>query len=254
MYAEERQQAIAEWVSRHGRAAVTQLADRFDVTPETVRRDLDRLEEHGLVRRVHGGAVPATAITVLETDVDSRQHEQAEQKQRIAARAVALLPSGGSIVLDAGTTTSRLLDGHRPDEELTVVTNSIPIALRLTQHEGVNLTMVGGRVRGTTHAVVGPEAVAHLAGLRVDVAFLGTNGLTEGFGASTPDPDEAAAKTAMVDAAHQVVVLADATKLGREHLHRFARPDQVDVLVTDTDANPARVAALETAGITVVLA
>lgn len=254
MYAEERQQAIATWVARHGRAAVTELADRFDVTPETVRRDLDRLEEYGSVRRVHGGAVPATAITVLETDVHARQYHQAAQKDRIATRATDLLPAGGSIVLDSGTTTSRLLESHQPDDDLTVVTNSIPIAMRLTQRDRISLTVVGGRVRGTTHAVVGPEAVSHLATLRVDVAFLGTNGLTAEFGASTPDPDEAAAKSAMAAAAHQVVVLADATKLGREHLHQFVRPEHLDILVTDKDANPARVAALETAGIKVVLA
>lgn len=255
MYAEERRQAITRRITRDGRAAVTELAADFDVTTETVRRDLDRLEDNGLVRRVHGGAVPSAAITVVELGLDQRESEQSEQKDRIAARALALLPrAGGSVVMDAGTTTGRLVSQMPLDTELTVITNSISNAARLARHESVDLHVVGGRVRGPTQASVGPATVHQLEALRVDVAVLGANGVTDRFGASTPDADEAASKWAMIEAAHQVVVLADATKLGREHLHTFAPPNRIDILVTDTGADPALVAALQAVGIRVVLA
>lgn len=255
MYAEERRQEMARRIARDGRASVVDLADSFEVTPETVRRDLDRLEDGGIIRRVHGGAVPADAITVLELDLDERESTRSAQKDRIAARTLDLLPTaGGSIVVDAGTTTGRLVARLALDCELTIVTNSITNAARLTHHTAVHLHMVGGRVRGTTQAAVGPAAVDQLSSMRVDVALLGANGLTERFGASTPDADEAAAKRAMRAAAHQVIVMADATKLGREHLHAFAPPTTIDIIVTDSDANPAQISALEAAGIKVVLA
>lgn len=256
MYAEERQEAIAELIARRGRAAVTMLADMFSVTPETVRRDLDRLERRGLVRRVHGGAVPAGVLTVLETGVAAdREQERTAAKDRIAAAAADLLPgAGGSIALDAGTTTSRLLGHLARDGDLTVVTNAVPIAARLATHPGVHLHVVGGRVRGSTQAAVGPVATAMLERMHTDVAFLGTNGLTATFGASTPDGEEAATKRALAAVGQQVVVLADATKLGREHFHQFAPIEAIDILITDRDAPSHIVADLEDTGVKVVLA
>ena len=255
MYAEERQRAIVEMVVAQGRASVVDLAGKLDVTPETIRRDLDRLEAEGLIRRVHGGALPAAAITVLEPDMEERELAEAAQKDRIAEVALTMLPSsGGSIIVDAGTTTGRLVGLLPSDADLTIVTNSVTNAARLTGHHAISLHLVGGQVRGTTQATVGPATTEHLARLRVDVVFLGTNGLTSAFGASTPDAEEAAAKQAMVLAAHQVVVLADASKFGREYLHCVAPPSMIDIVVTNAEADPDEVQGLERCGTRVVLA
>src|SRR5215207_7869013 len=109
MYAEERHQAIAELVASRGRVAVTELATHFDVTTETVRRDLSQLERLRLLRRVHGGAVSMRSLTMLEPQLEDRDHQNASQKERIARAAVALLPEGGcTLLLDAGSTTARL--------------------------------------------------------------------------------------------------------------------------------------------------
>lgn len=253
MYAEERQQAIAEVVAREGRAGVAALAERFAVTPETIRRDLDRLEEDGLLRRVHGGAVPAGALAVLETGLGDRELVHAEEKRRIGRAAADLLPpAGGAVTIDAGSTTAALVD-HLPDgRSLTVFTNAVPIAARLTGRPGVELHLVGGRVRGITHAAVGPAATSALAEVRTDVAFIGTNGLTPTFGASTHDEDEAATKRALAATGRQVVVVADASKLGVEHRHRFLAPAAIDVLVTDEGAPDDVVGQLEATGVKVV--
>lgn len=234
MYAEERQQAMADLVRRRGRLSVAELAEEYDVTTETVRRDLSALERAGVLRRVHGGAVPAEALTVLETAVGDRDSAQADQKERIAKAALDLLPdNGGSIVLDAGTTTARLA-AHLPREQrLTVFTNAVPIAARLAGLAAIDLHLLPGRVRLTTQAAVGEETVQALDLLRLDVAFLGTNGVSGEHGLSTPDSAEAAAKRAMVRSAHRVVVLTDSTKVGRENTVRFARLSDIDVLVTD---------------------
>ncbi len=254
MYAEERQQAIAALVLERGRLSVLDLARAYGVTTETVRRDLSALERIGLLRRVHGGAVPVTLLTALERAIGERDRANTEQKDRIAAAAADLLPpSGGSLLLDAGSTTARLC-GHLAGRELTVMTHAITAAVRLAGMPRLELHLLPGQVRLATHAAVGAVTVAALTQLRADVAFLGTNGLSVGRGLSTPDHGEAACKRALVAAGRRVVVLADASKLGMESTVRFAELADVDVLVTDRDAPLRLCAALRERGVEVVRA
>ncbi len=254
MYAEERQQAIARSVSQAGRMSVAELAGTYGVTTETIRRDLSSLERAGLVRRVHGGVVPADALAVLETGVTDRDRANAAEKDRIATQALELVPEGGSILLDAGTTTARLAGLLPLDQELEVLTHSVPIAGRLAGHPAIGLRLLPGRVRATTQAAVGPETVEAVRKLRTDVAFLGTNGISVTHGLSTPDHDEAAVKRAIVASARRVVLLADADKLGQEHLVSFAELSDVDVFVTDARATRDELARIESAGVKVVVA
>jgi DeoR family fructose operon transcriptional repressor len=158
------------------------------------------------------------------------------------------------VILDGGTTTAALVELLPGDRRLLAVTHCVPIAARLASAPGISLHLVGGRVRGVTQCAVGETAVRSLTELRVDVAFLGANGITPAHGFTTPDDAEASVKRAIVRAAQRVVVVADSSKLGREHLVRFAAVEDVDVLVTDADADPEEIAELEEAGLEVVLA
>lgn len=255
MYAEERQQAIATLVIRQGRASVAELAQAYDVTTETVRRDLAALDKAGLVRRVHGGAVPARSLALVEQDVTERDTTRADHKDAIAAAAAEFFPlSGSSVLLDAGTTTSRIAAAIPTDRALVVVTNSVPIAGRLAAVPSVNLQLLGGRVRGLTQATVGDAALGVLDSLRVDIAFIGTNGISARHGLSTPDPDEAAVKRAMVRSANYVVVASDSSKIGREELVSFAPLSSVDALITDPEISDTDRAELTGLGIEIVLA
>lgn len=255
MYAEERQQAIAALVMTRGRASVAELAQTYDVTTETVRRDLAVLDKAGLLHRVHGGAVPARTLRLVESGVGERDTTRAEQKDAIATTAVDFLPLGGAtILLDAGTTTARIAAQLPTDREFTVVTNSVPIAARLAGSPTITLQLLGGRVRGLTQAAVGEHTLSVLSTLRVDVAFMGTNGITVRHGLSTPDSDEAAVKRAMVAAANYVVVTADSSKLGREDFVSFAPIDSVDTLITDSDVTTADRGELTSHGVEVVIA
>ena len=255
MYAEERQQAIASLVMSRGRASVAELAQTYDVTTETVRRDLAALDRAGVLRRVHGGAVPARALHVVEPGVMEREATRADYKDAIARAALEFLPvGGGSVLFDAGTTTGRVAALLPSDRELVAVTNSVPIAARLAAMPGVSLQLIGGRVRGLTQAAVGEPALRVLDALRVDVAFIGTNAISVGHGLSTPDSEEAAVKRAMVRAANFVVVVADSSKLGREELMSFAPIDRVDVLVTDAEIADADRGRLADSGVEVVVA
>ena len=254
MYPEERQQAMARSVVARGRLSVTDLADEFEVTTETVRRDLSVLERAGLVRRVHGGAVPSSALTMLEEALGERDRVHSDEKQRIAHAALALLPEAGTVALDAGSTTARLAAAIPSQHQLSVFTHAVPIASRLAGLPHLDLHLLPGRVRPATQAAVGEDTVAALERLRVDVAFVGANGLTVRHGLSTPDLSEAATKRALVRCASRVVALVDSSKIGLESTARFAEISEVHVLVTDAGATPADRTALERAGVEVVVA
>ena len=255
MYAEERQRAISELVGGRGRASVMELAERFDVTPETVRRDLDALERLGGVRRVHGGVVAAGVLAGAEAGLGEREGTNAEAKRAIGAAARRFLPpAGGSVLFDAGTSTIAAAREVPGNLHITAITNSVPVAATLSTREAVELRLLGGRVRGLTQAAVGAGTVAEIAGLRTDVAILGANGLSADRGLSTPDADEAAVKTAMVRAADFVVLVADSSKFARESLVAFAPLDAIDVLVTDAAPTGPLAAALADHGVNVEVA
>ena len=255
MFVEERQQAIAELITRRGRMSVVDLAREYDVTTETIRRDLSTLERLNVLRRVHGGAVPANAFTVIEAGLRDRDLAQTQEKDAIAAATLSLLPEAdATLIFDAGSTTVRLAESLPRNRRFTVFTNSVPVASRLAENEQVDLHLLPGRVRKTTAAAVGAETVAKLSQIRADVAFIGTNGITVRHGLSTPDSAEAATKRAMIQAAQRIVVLADSTKIGRELTVRFADLNDIDVLVTDAEIAPADKAAFESLGIEVVIA
>lgn len=261
MFAEERHRLMGDRVARQGRATVAELAQQLDITRETVRRDLAQLDQEGIVRRVHGGAVARRTNSTGKEGPGVRTSLNHEQKSRIAARAVDLLPAGAtSVVLDAGTTTELLaqamastLDSQRA-ADVQVFTHSIPVAHRLTTAGSFQLEVIGGRVRALGSAATGASTIDQFGVLRPDIAFIGANGIDAGFGLSTSDSLEAAVKTSIVACARHVVVLADSSKLGEQTLIRFAELGQVDVLVTDAAPGPGLVAALERAAVEIVLA
>ncbi len=253
MYAPERHQQILARARADGRVEVLALARELDVTAETIRRDLTALERHGVLRRVHGGAIPVERLG-FERAVSDRESVQAAEKDRIAKTALEEVPDGGSILLDAGTTTVRLAQQLPTDRELTVVTHALPVATALAARPGLTLHLVGGTVRGRTMAAVGTWALRELGDIHADVAFLGTNGLTVERGLTTPDLAEAAVKRALIHAARRVVVLADHTKLGRADFAHVADLSDVDTVITDSGVDADLADEIGAAGPTVVRA
>ncbi|MEU7864176.1 DeoR/GlpR family DNA-binding transcription regulator [Nonomuraea sp. NPDC049141] len=253
MYAEERQQEILRRARAAGRVDVVSLADELDVTTETIRRDLTALERAGVLRRVHGGAIPVERMG-FEPALATRDEVMTAEKERIAKAALAELPEDGSVIIDAGTTTGRLVPILPADRELTVVVNSPPLATVLATRANLSVIMLGGRVRGRTLATVDDWALRPLSQLHVDVAFMATNGCSAAKGLTTPDPAEAAIKRAMVTAAERSVLLADHTKFTNTYLASFAELNEIDVVITDTGLDLALAAELSAAGPEVVRA
>ena len=253
VYAEERHREILDRARGAGRVEVSGLAELFEVSPETVRRDLSALEGLGVLRRTHGGAVPVERVR-FEPGVAERMAAMSEEKRRIAEAALRYLPERGAVLLDAGTTTGALAEAMPPGLELAVVTNCLPIASTLATRPSLEVMVAGGRVREKTLAAVGDLTGRFLDGFVPDVAFIGTNGVSVRHGLTTPDAAEAAAKRAMIRNARRVVLLADHTKVGQEYFVRFAEIGEVDVFVTDGGLDDGTAGELELAGLEVVRA
>lgn len=253
MYAEERQAAIVTRARAEGRVEVASMAESLGVTTETVRRDLTALERAGVLRRVHGGAIPVERLG-FEPPLATRDSVMTVEKERIAKAALAELPDDGSILLDAGSTTHRLAEAIPVDRELTVIVNSPPLATLLASRPNISVIMLGGRVRGRTLATVDDWALAPLANLHVDVAFMATNGISVERGLTTPDPAEASMKRTMIASARRTVLLADHTKVGNDYLARFGSLDDVDLFISDSGLDRGAAEELELGGLRVVRA
>lgn len=246
-FSSQRRPDIVRALRTAGRVDVAELAAELGVTNETVRKDLIELERQGLLRRVHGGAVPIEHLS-FEPDVSART-EFADEKQRIAKAAFVHIPAEGSVLLDAGSTTSRLADIFPTDRSLTVFTNALPIALRLLNRQNLTVHTLGGRLRGPTSAEVGPWAERALRDLNVDVAFLGTNGISLDRGLTTPDPAEAATKRLMLSSARRCILLADHSKVGRVSLCKHGGLRDLDLFITDSGLTDDQQAELAAAGL-----
>lgn len=248
----ERQREIVELAISEARVEVSDLSARFGVTTETIRRDLSELQEHRLVRRVHGGAVP-WETGVFEPLLSVRADLHDAEKRRLAQRAVDELPTDGSIIIDSGSTLTRFSEAIPPNCDLRIVTNSLLNAQVLSGHDFVDLIVIGGQVRKNTSAMVDATAIAAVEPLDVDTLFISSDAASPAKGLTTPYPEEAALKQAMIRAARRVVALIDHSKIGHDHFMRFAQWSDIDVLITNTELDGRIVAAIEQLGPTVVL-
>jgi DeoR/GlpR family transcriptional regulator of sugar metabolism len=250
--APQRRQRIRSIVEGRRAVRLDELSLAVAVSQATVRRDLDELEAEGLVRRVHGGVV-AVDERPAEPHFEVKAAEAAEEKERIAARAVALLAPDDTVYLDSGSTVlaaARLLHGW---DRLTVVTNSLPAIMELAGR-GPRLIVIGGEFRATSQALVGPLSRFTLENIHVNRAFIGSYAVSLEDGLTTTDPAEAFTKELALKRATQVVLLADSRKMGAHSFVHAGRMEAVNVLVTDTGIDDRLVRSLEKRGITVIKA
>lgn len=234
MLARQRQERILDEVREQGGARVADLVDLLEVSDMTVRRDIERLAARGLVERVHGGATAVGSRSRDEPGFVAKSSLARQEKDAIAREVLRLVEPGESIAISAGTTTLAVGRELLPVAELTVVTNSVPVADLMHDPSRPDRTviLVGGQ-RTLSNALVGPVAVASLRNLHVDTLVLGVHGMTEHAGLTTPNLAEAETDRALVACARRVVVTADHSKWGVVGLAGIASLEDVDVLVTD---------------------
>nr|WP_078534691.1 MULTISPECIES: DeoR/GlpR family DNA-binding transcription regulator [Streptomyces] len=232
MFAAERRQLILEMVRANGAVSLRELARVVQTSEVTVRRDVRALEAEGLLDRRHGGAVLPGGFT-RESGFPQKSHLATAEKTAIADLAAGLVSEGEAVVVGAGTTTQELARRLARVPGLTVVTNSLLVAQALAHANRVEVVMTGGTLRGSNYALVGSGAEQSLQGLRVSRAFLSGSGLTAERGLSTSNMLSASVDRALVQAAGEVVVLADHTKLGADTMFQTVPTDVITRLVTD---------------------
>ncbi|MER7984180.1 DeoR/GlpR family DNA-binding transcription regulator [Streptomyces noursei] len=232
MFAAERRQLILEMVRANGAVSLRELARVVQTSEVTVRRDVRALEAEGLLDRRHGGAVLPGGFT-RESGFPQKSHLATAEKTAIADLAAGFVEEGEAIVVGAGTTTQELARRLARVPGLTVVTNSLLVAQALAHANRVEVVMTGGTLRGSNYALVGSGAEQSLQGLRVSRAFLSGSGLTAERGLSTSNMLSASVDRALVQAAGEVVVLADHTKLGSDTMFQTVPTDVITRLVTD---------------------
>lgn len=234
MFAEERKEKIIKRLNKYNRVQVKELSNEFDVSEVTIRRDLGELEESGHLVRTHGGAVSASFSKRYEPSFEDKADKFKEAKEKIGYKASQLIKENDTILIDTGTTTLQIIKELKNINRLTLVTNSIDIFNETKQlGKEIEVVFIGGTYKYNTRAFVGPLAEKVLRELRVDKAFLGSNGFTLSDGFTTPDLTEANIKKAMIDITQEVYMVVDHSKFGQVSFCKFADLKDIDYFITN---------------------
>jgi DeoR family transcriptional regulator of aga operon len=258
---DERWNALLELLAERGRLQVEDAADELAVSAATIRRDLDQLAEQQMVTRTRGGAVAQRVAYDLPLRYKKARH--APEKERIGLAAAALVTPGAVVGLNGGTTTTETaralgtrtdFHGDGPTPALTIVTNALNIANELTVRSHIKIVVTGGVVRPQSYELTGGYAAATLGEVSLDTAFIGVDGLDPERGATAHHEGEAAVNRLMAERARQVVIVSDSSKLGQRAFARICAVQEIDVVVTDSEASDDMVKQLADAGVQVIRA
>ncbi|WP_309104518.1 DeoR/GlpR family DNA-binding transcription regulator [Microbacterium sp.] len=249
--------AILDLLAAAGEVTVEELVERFGSSQATTRRDLDSLAEQRLLTRTHGGAVAQTVA--YELPIRYKSHLRTQEKGSIAQAAAAMVAPGTVVGLSGGTTTTAIAAALAARDDLaesriTVVTNAVNIAAQLATRPDIKVVVTGGVIHSRSYELVGPFVEQLLRGVRLDIAFIGVNGMDAEAGASTHDEREAAVNRIMAERARRAVIVTDSSKLGSVAFAAVGGVEQFSTVITDSGADAEAVAALRTAGYEVITA
>ena len=248
--------AILTGLQQTGRVSVETLSEQLGVSVVTVRRDLDALDQKGLLRRTHGGAVSIEPLFYEQFRRDqsflAQVKHAADEKRRIGRAAAALITAGETIALTPGTTTTEVIRGLPINSNITVVTNTVNVAMELSQRKDVYVFVTGGHLHGEWFSLVGTAALRSLDNMLINTMFIGADGMDATWGASCFNADEAELNSTMMKLARRRVAVVDSGKLGLVANWRICKPEELHVLVTDTAATDEMVAPYLKLGIKVM--
>lgn len=237
---DKRRSSILDEIANNRMVKVNDLSERFGVSEVIIRRDLERLEKFGLLKRIHGGAValPHDVALPFGTPAHSATHE--EEKERIGREAAAMIGDGDRIILDSGSTVlqvARHISGYLLTwGKLTIITASLPVVQAVGGWNGIHLILLGGLYLPQSKVVAGPQAQENLEGLHVDKLFLGADGVTFSNGVTTSNVLEAEVERKMVEVANEVILVADSSKIGVKGLISIVPLNRIHKMVTDRGA------------------
>ena len=248
-----RKQLILETIKKTGGIKILELAGKLSKSRMTITRDLDELAKNGLLLRVHGGAV-SNINRGYEPPYFSRKGLRSVAKQAIAKVANELITEGNSLILDVGSTTRELAQFLKKRKNLTVITPSLEHAMELAGNSFIKLIVTGGVVRVGEMSVIGPISENTIKEFNVDRAFIGAGGIDLKAGLTEYNTEDAQVKKSIIENCKQSIVLADSTKLGNVTFSKVISLEKIDILITDSEADPSFINGLEAKGIKVLIA
>ena len=249
-----RRALLATFVDEHGQATVTELADAFSVSADTVRRDLDLLAKRGAVARTYGGAVTMAGLATTDTSFSDRSLVHRDEKQRIAAAAAMRIADGETVILNGGTTTLAVARALGVRRNLTIVTNHLRVPAALPPGAVRDVYLLGGSCRLASHVTIGPVTFPGTEGISADVAVIGVGGVAARAGLTTTNLQEAQMMAEMIASAQRTIVVADSSKFGRSAFAHITRLDGIEILITDRPPEPDLHDALAAASVELVVA
>ena len=249
----ERRKFILDNIFQNGFVRVADLAEALSVTQTTIRKDLTYLEGQGLLYRAYGSALPTTAH-VMDISLNTKKLINFKKKQKIAARAVALLQENDSIIMGAGSTLEVMAEMLKPKGRLNVVTPAVNVSMALGDMSGVSVMQLGGILYGNSLCVIGSEAKSQLENLHCSKLFFGVDGIDPEVGVTCATVEEAEQLARMMRVANTSVVLADSSKVRYRGFSRICGCEDVDILITDSGIADGDRKALEKAGMKVIVA
>lgn len=248
----ERWEQILDMLDAQGGATVEEMAEVLGVSASTIRRDLAGIQRKGLIKRTRGGAMPQSHVRVGLTLADSRRLNP-EEKEIIGEAAALFVKNDDTVMIDGGFTTYQVARNIQANN-LTVITNSLDVAQTLAGRKDITLIVIGGELSVETGTNLGSFAQNQVEMLWADKAIIGTDAVSPEHGVSSPNPMTADTKKSMVASSRELIVVADHTKLGRFSPYRVASCEQINILVTDSQADPVIVDAFRDHGVEVVVA
>lgn len=248
----ERHQVIIEKVNKDGQVKVHDLCDEFDVSSVTVRKDLKFLEEKGMLYRMHGGATQTNPYAT-DRHVNEKEKIHFSEKMEIGKVAAKMVTVNDSILIGSGTTVLSLAKHIKPQENLTVITSALNVALELNQHLEIEVIQLGGILRKRSSSVTGLTAENNLCDFSCSKFFLGVDGIDLEFGLTTANAMEARLNREMIKVSQKTIVLADSTKFGKRGFGRICGFDNIDEIITDNEISDYTRETLEEYGIRVTI-
>jgi DeoR/GlpR family transcriptional regulator of sugar metabolism len=253
MFKEKRLQLIIEELQENGSVNVVDLKDRYQVSAMTIRRDLIALEKQGLIERTHGGALPSPETrNRIEPPIIERLNVMAEEKKRIAVWVADHIEPDETIFLGSGTTTLYIARELIIRDDITVVTNSVPVLHELSTNSNMDIITVGGVLRRSELSLIGPFAEPVLENIRVNKVIIGMRGIHPLYGFTCEHPEELVTDRMVMGISDTVIVVADHTKIGQVATNRVSAIDPATMIITTKEAQPRMVRKIQDLGVEVI--
>lgn len=254
MFIEERLNKILHNVMMKKRLTVKGASQLLHVSMDTVRRDFDKLAKRNMVQRTHGGIIALDTIVLKEFTFNERKEKYQAEKMRIAEEAAKLIKNNDIIILDSGTTTLEITKYLRNFEQLTILTNSLNVAVESVKYPQHTTIILGGNLRTGTLSIIGPDTVNFCKNYHADKLFLSVSAISIEKGVMNPNRIEAETKKGLIEIANEVIVVTDSTKINKTALYSFGSINVMSTLITDKNSEEDFIRAVEKLGISVIIA